>query len=84
MTDKDGLYTIKLKGESDTLYEFRGSEQHGLEVICHMLSDLTGYKGEYLRDEVLARMKIKEQRTVTPAAMGGWGDVPCFYIKRVA
>lgn len=83
MADKDGLYTIKIKGENE-IFEFRGSEQHGLEVICHMLSDLTAYKGEYLRDEILARMNINEQRKVTPAAMGGWGEIPVFLIKRVA
>lgn len=83
MADRHGLYTIKLKGETD-IYEFRDTPSIGIDAICHMLSDLTAYKGEYLRDEVLARMKINEQRKVTPAAMGGWGEIPVFLIKRVA
>lgn len=78
----DGLYNIKLVGEAHT-YELRGSELHTLEALCHTLSDLTGYKGEFIRDEVLNRMKINERRYVKIAQM--WdGERPCFFVKRVS
>lgn len=80
MTDKDGLYTLVMKGEKNR-YEFRGSEQHAFGVVCTTLSDMTGYKAAYLREK-LAHMKINEERNVDPA--NGFGGTPTFIIKRVS
>lgn len=78
----DGLYTIAMRGEQHT-YEFRGSEQHTLETISNMISDLTGFKATYIRDKLLDRMAIGKKVTVKIASL--WeGETPYLIVKRVS
>jgi hypothetical protein len=85
---EDGLYTVKLVGDKH-MYELRGSEQHTLKVLSTTLSDLTGYKAEYITERVLHDMRIHESRRVKVAnnmvgiASDDYG-VPHFLVKRVS
>jgi len=77
----DGLYTLKMKGEKQT-YAFRGSEQHTLDVICKTLSDMTGYKAEYLKRDLIRPLKISGQCIIAPA--NSIGSAPTFIVRRVS
>lgn len=86
MGDKEGLYSLEMKGEKRR-YTLRGSSNHSLESLVSVLSDLTGYREEYLRSDrqMLSRMKIGEEREIAPASIGQtFKSTPTFIIKRVS
>ena len=82
MVDNNGLYALKLVGEKH-VYELRGSEQHSFATVCDMVSDLTGYRADYLAREPLNHMNIGQEIRVVPAGIGTFGDSPALLVKRV-
>lgn len=74
-------YSLHIKGEH-TLYSFEEWSDMSADTLCLVLSDLTGYKAEFLRNEALPqRFNHLGYATVEPAAQGGWGGVPTFLIR---
>lgn len=68
MAPEDALYTLAMKGEKH-VYSFRGSREHAAKETCATLSDLTGWRADFLEAVFVAHLSIGGHHTLKAADM---------------
>jgi hypothetical protein len=77
---QEETYSLHIKGEH-TMYSFAEWGELSSETLCFVLSDLTGYKSDWLRSKLPQLFNHLGYAEVEPAAMAGWGGTPTFMIR---
>ena len=79
MTTPDRTYSLTIKGEQHT---FAVEAWHALsfDVLCAILSDLTGYRESYLTEELPKRFNRLGYATQKVSALQE-GEAPSFLIR---
>lgn len=72
-------YGVRLKGERAS-YEITAWSDLSFDEVCAVLSDVTGYKPEFLAKELPKLFDRLGYATVKPAACN-WGEVPQFHVR---
>lgn len=79
---QDKTYDIRLKGE---VHSFRVADWEGLSLdsVCNVLSDVTGYKPDYIRRTIIEDLIDNKPRVVNIIHAQGWGgqSTPSFIVQ---
>jgi hypothetical protein len=81
-------YSLSIKGEQHT-FTFEPWQELRFEQLCSIVSDLTGYKVEYLKAELVKTDRSKTRprfdrlgyASIAPA--NGFGGTPTFLIRSI-
>lgn len=63
LAPEDALYRLTMQGEKHT-YSFRGSQEHAAKETCATVSDLTGYRADYIEAMFVAPIKPGKARKI--------------------
>lgn len=75
---EDGMYRLVMTGTKHT-YSFRGSQEHTAKVTASTVSDLLGFRADYIETLFIAPLNVGKSRKIKRD-----GDMLAFVIERVA
>lgn len=72
------LFGVSMKGERG-IYQIKGWENLTINELAAVLSDVTGYREEFVQRELTKRFDTASTYAIKPSSLQ-WGETPTFIV----